>query len=57
MSVLDLSRWAVVAHKDDTGFGRMAMDARSVLGVGRHLIIPSERLTDYPPVAANDPKF
>lgn len=54
MSKLDLKRWAVVAHKDDTGFGRMAMDMRSVLGIGHHLIIPSERLTDYPVSAANE---
>lgn len=45
---LDLSRWAVVAHKDDTGFGRQAQDIRSVLGIGRHLVIPSERLWDKP---------
>ena len=36
--------WAVVAHKDDTGFGRMAADARKVLGFGHHFVIPSERL-------------
>ncbi|MBI5425898.1 MAG: glycosyltransferase [Opitutae bacterium] len=45
---VDFSRWAVVAHKDDTGFGRMAADARRVLGLGRHIVIPSERLTDHP---------
>lgn len=45
---LDFSRWAVVAHKDDTGFGRGAQDLRQVLGVGRHLVIPSERLWDKP---------
>jgi glycosyltransferase involved in cell wall biosynthesis len=42
------SDWAVYAHKDDTGFGRMASDIRSVLGVGSHLVIPSERLDDHP---------
>jgi glycosyltransferase involved in cell wall biosynthesis len=42
------SRWAVYAHKDDTGFGRMACDVRSVLGFGHHLVIPSERLIDHP---------
>jgi len=41
-------RWAVYSHKDDTGFGRMASDVRSVLGLGHHLVIPSERLTDHP---------
>ena len=40
--------WAVVAHKDDTGFGRMAADARKVLGFGHHFVIPSERLKDHP---------
>jgi glycosyltransferase involved in cell wall biosynthesis len=42
------SRWAVYAHKDDTGLGRMASDVRSVLGFGAHLVIPSERLHDHP---------
>jgi glycosyltransferase involved in cell wall biosynthesis len=41
-------RWAVYAHKDDTGFGRMASDVRAVLGLGHHLVIPSERLVDHP---------
>lgn len=41
-------RWAVYAHKDDTGFGRQACDVRAVLGFGHHLVIPSERLTDHP---------
>lgn len=45
---VDFRRWAVVAHKDDTGFGRMAADARRVLGLGYHFVIPSERLTDHP---------
>lgn len=40
-------RWAVYAHKDDTGFGRQASDARAVLGFGHHLVIPSERLIDH----------
>jgi glycosyltransferase involved in cell wall biosynthesis len=41
------SNWAVYAHKDDTGFGRMASDVRTVLGFGHHLVIPSERLQDH----------
>lgn len=45
---ISFSRWAVYAHKDDTGLGRMASDLRSVLGLGHHLVIPSERLTDHP---------
>ncbi|WP_017324938.1 glycosyltransferase [Synechococcus sp. PCC 7336] len=51
---LDLSQWAVVAHKDDTGFGRQAEDIRSILGVGYHLAIPSERLADKPLVSPNE---
>lgn len=43
---IDFQRWAVVAHKDDTGFGRMAADLRRVLGLGRQIVIPSERLED-----------
>ncbi len=43
-----LENWAVYAHKDDTGLGRMASDIKSVLGLERHLVIPSERLNDYP---------
>lgn len=39
--------WAVYAHKDDTGFGRMASDVRAVLGFGHHLVIPSERLENH----------
>jgi glycosyltransferase involved in cell wall biosynthesis len=45
---MPLLRWAVYAHKDDTGFGRMANDVRAVLGLGHHLVIPSERLIDHP---------
>jgi glycosyltransferase involved in cell wall biosynthesis len=44
--VIDFSKWAVVGYNDDTGIGRMAADARKVLGVGRHLVIPSERLAN-----------
>ena len=46
--VATFSDWAVYAHKDDTGFGRMANDIREVLGFGYHLVIPSERLIDHP---------
>lgn len=51
---LDLSRWGVVAPKDNTGFGRMAHDLHRVLGIGRHVVIPSERLTTNPIDAAVD---
>jgi glycosyltransferase involved in cell wall biosynthesis len=47
-AVVSFSRWAVYAHKDDTGFGRQALDIREVLGLGTHLVIPSERLVDHP---------
>jgi glycosyltransferase involved in cell wall biosynthesis len=50
----DFSRWAVVAHKDDTGFGRQAGDLMRVLGFGRHVVIPSERLVDHPLDPATD---
>jgi glycosyltransferase involved in cell wall biosynthesis len=46
--------WAVYAHKDDTGFGRMARDVRAVLGLGQHLVIPSERLLDHPVDGINE---
>jgi glycosyltransferase involved in cell wall biosynthesis len=42
----DFSKWAVVAHKDDTGFGRQAEDMRAVLGIPKQIVIPSERLAD-----------
>jgi glycosyltransferase involved in cell wall biosynthesis len=48
MKTLDFRQWAVVAHKDDTGLGRQARDIRRVLSLGRHIVIPSERLTDHP---------
>lgn len=45
---IDPSRWAVVAHHDDSAFGWMAADLKAVLGINRHLVIPSERLWDKP---------
>jgi glycosyltransferase involved in cell wall biosynthesis len=48
MKKLDFKQWAVVAHNDDTGFGRQARDIRKVLFLGRHIVIPSERLVDRP---------
>jgi len=47
-SSISFSRWAVYAHKDDTGFGRQAVDIREILGLRYHLVIPSERLYDHP---------
>ena len=49
----DFSRWAVVSHNDDSGLGRLAVDARLVLGL-KHLVIPSERLVDHPLVPGRD---
>lgn len=49
----DLSRWAVVAYNDDTGLGRMAQDARAVLGV-RQLVVPSARLATKPLAPGRD---
>lgn len=43
----------MVAYNDDTGLGRMAQDARAVLGV-RHLVAPSQRLTTHPLRAGRD---
>lgn len=40
----DFSKWAVVARKDDTGFGRCAADIRKVLGLGFHFVCPSDRI-------------
>jgi hypothetical protein len=46
--MINFSKWAVVGYNDDTGVGRMAADARKVLGIGRHLVVPSERLATKP---------
>lgn len=48
MKKIDFSKWAVVAHKDDSALGRMAQDAMEVLGAGKHLVVPSERFWDKP---------
>jgi glycosyltransferase involved in cell wall biosynthesis len=47
--IFDFSEWAVLARKDDTGFGRQAADIRNVLGVGHHFVIPSDRMPGRPP--------
>jgi glycosyltransferase involved in cell wall biosynthesis len=41
---MNFSKWAVVGFKDDTGIGRMTQDIQEVLGVGMHLVAPSERM-------------
>jgi glycosyltransferase involved in cell wall biosynthesis len=45
---INFERWAVVGHKDDTGLGRMAEDFKKVLNIRRHIVMPSERLTNKP---------
>jgi glycosyltransferase involved in cell wall biosynthesis len=40
----ELGNWAIVSYNDDTGLGRMAEDARNVLGIGHQIVIPSRRL-------------
>jgi glycosyltransferase involved in cell wall biosynthesis len=46
---VDFRDWAVVARKDNTGFGRAAADVRNVLGLGRHFVCPSDRIEGRPP--------
>lgn len=41
--------WAIVSVKDATGFGRQAEDVQSVLGVGYHFVVPSDRIEGIPP--------
>lgn len=48
MAQLDLSKWSIVARKDDSGFGRMSMMIKRALGITRHIAIPSDRLDDRP---------
>jgi len=50
---VDFQKWAVVSLNDDTGLGRLAEDAKSVLGV-RQLVIPSERMTTKPLTPGRD---
>jgi len=50
----DFSDWAVVARKDNTGFGRQAQDARKVLQVGFHFVCPSDRIEGEPPVGDDE---
>jgi len=45
---IDFSKWAIAAPNDNTGLGRMAQDARAVLGIGHQLVIPSRRLSTKP---------
>jgi glycosyltransferase involved in cell wall biosynthesis len=45
---MDMSRWAVVSYKDDTGLGREAMVLRKILGLGYHLVSPSKQIEGLP---------
>lgn len=51
---VDFSRWAVVARKDNTGFGRQAADIRQVLGIGYHFVCPSDRIEGHPPSGVDE---
>ncbi len=51
---MDFSKWAVVAHKDDTGLGRQASYITELLQLGHHLVVPSERLQDHPLLPGRD---
>lgn len=44
---IDFSKWAAVGPKDDTGFGRLLTDLRSVLGLGFYLAAPSDHLSNH----------
>jgi glycosyltransferase involved in cell wall biosynthesis len=50
----NFENWAVVARKDDTGFGRCAADIRSVLGLGYHFVCPSDRIEGRTPNGINE---
>jgi glycosyltransferase involved in cell wall biosynthesis len=54
---IDFSKWGVVGFKDSTGLGRMAADARKVLGLGRHLVAPSERMPGEQPNGVDEIAF
>ncbi len=45
---MDLSRWAVVSYKDDTGLGREAIVLRTILKLGYHLVSPSKQIEGLP---------
>jgi glycosyltransferase involved in cell wall biosynthesis len=51
---VDLAKWAVVARKDNTGFGRCAADVRRVLGLGHHFVCPSDRIEGRPPEGGDE---
>src|SRR4029453_2916145 len=44
---MDLSKWAVISFKDDTGLGRQAADLVAVLGIGTRIVVPSEHIEGH----------
>src|SRR5262249_39468012 len=54
---MDLSKWAVVSYKDDTGLGRQATDLRSVLDLGYRLVVPSQQIEGHPLSGPNEIAF
>jgi glycosyltransferase involved in cell wall biosynthesis len=54
---VDLSRWAVVSYKDDTGLGREAQVLRTILGLGYHLVSPSKQIEGLPLEGPNEIPF
>lgn len=42
------NNWAVIGPNDDSGLGRMNRDARTVLGIGNHLVLNSQRFFTRP---------
>lgn len=45
---LDLSKWALIGFKDESGLGRMATDFRSLLPSVNFFVMPSRRLEGNP---------
>lgn len=46
---LDFQKWAIVSPNNETGFGRMAMDAQKILGIPYHFITPSTQFKNKAP--------
>jgi glycosyltransferase involved in cell wall biosynthesis len=51
---VNFAEWAVVGRNDNTGLGRCAQDARSVLGLRYHFICPSDRIEGRPPAGSDE---
>ncbi len=56
MPALDLTRWAIIGYKDETGLGRMSANLRALLAPIRFLVLPSRRITGHP-LAADEAAF